>query len=104
ISPYLAVHAFAFGGIGMMTLGMMARVSLGHTGRNVHAPPGPLNVIFITLFFGALIRVIFPLLDNSLYAQWIALSQTLWMVAFGMFLYIYFPILIYPRMDGRTIP
>lgn len=101
ISPYLAVHAFAFGGIGMMTLGMMARVSLGHTGRSVHDPPGSLNVIFITLFSGAVVRVIFPLLDISLYALWIALSQTLWMGAFGMFLYIYFPILIYPRIDGR---
>ncbi len=101
IPPYLAVHAFAFGGIGMMTLGMMARVSLGHTGRSVHDPPRSLNVIFITLFSGALVRVIFPLLDISLYALWIALSQTLWMAAFGMFLYIYFPILIYPRIDGR---
>jgi uncharacterized protein involved in response to NO len=85
----------------MMTLGMMARVSLGHTGRSVHDPPGSLNVIFITLFSGAVVRVIFPLLDISLYALWIALSQTLWMGAFGMFLYIYFPILIYPRIDGR---
>lgn len=101
ISPYLAVHAFAFGGIGMMTLGMMARVSLGHTGRSVHDPPRSLNVIFITLFSGALVRVIVPLLDISHYALWIALSQTLWMGAFGMFLYIYFPILIYPRIDGR---
>ena len=101
ISPNLAVHAFAFGGIGMMTLGMMARVSLGHTGRSVHDPPRSLNVIFITLFSGALVRVIFPLFDISLYALWIALSQALWMAAFGMFLYIYFPILIYPRIDGR---
>ncbi len=101
ISPYLAVHAFAFGGIGMMTLGMMARVSLGHTGRNVHVPPRSLNAIFITLFCGALVRIIFPLLDNSLYTLWIALSQILWMTAFGMFLFIYFPILIYPRIDGR---
>ncbi|MFC1681280.1 NnrS family protein, partial [Pseudomonadota bacterium] len=35
ISPYLAIHAFAYGGIGMMTLGMMSRVTLGHTGRSV---------------------------------------------------------------------
>jgi uncharacterized protein involved in response to NO len=101
ISPYLAVHAFAFGGIGMMTLGMMARVSLGHTGRNVHDPPRILNVIFMTLFCGALVRIIFPLFDSSLYASWVALSQILWMGAFGMFLFICFPILIYPRIDGR---
>ncbi|MDX2464212.1 MAG: NnrS family protein, partial [Porticoccus sp.] len=33
--PMLAVHAFAYGGVGMITLGMMARISLGHTGRDV---------------------------------------------------------------------
>lgn len=38
ISPFLAVHAFAFGGISVLTLGMMSRVSLGHTGRNVLEP------------------------------------------------------------------
>ena len=40
ISPYLPVHAFGIGGIGIMTMGMMARVSVGHTGRNLQAPPG----------------------------------------------------------------
>ena len=100
-SPYLAVHAFALGGIGMMTLGMMARVALGHTGRNVHDPPGSLNVVFIMLFCSALFRIIFPLLDNSLLTLWIFLSQILWMGAFGLFIYTYFPILIYTRIDGH---
>ena len=31
--PFLATHAFTTGGIGMVTLGMMARISLGHSGR-----------------------------------------------------------------------
>jgi len=34
-SPSLAIHAFTVGGIGMMTLGMMSRISLGHTGRDI---------------------------------------------------------------------
>jgi uncharacterized protein involved in response to NO len=40
LSKLLAIHAFSFGGIGVATLSMMARVSLGHTGRNVKNPPG----------------------------------------------------------------
>ncbi|HHH47154.1 MAG TPA: NnrS family protein, partial [Thiotrichales bacterium] len=32
IPPPLALHAFAWGGIGTLTLAMMARVTLGHTG------------------------------------------------------------------------
>lgn len=37
IAPSLAMHAFTLGGIGVLTLGMMARVSLGHTGRALKA-------------------------------------------------------------------
>lgn len=44
----LAIHAFSFGGIGLITLSMMARVSLGHTGRNVQSPPS-----HCLLFLGA---------------------------------------------------
>ncbi|MFB3100245.1 MAG: NnrS family protein, partial [Gammaproteobacteria bacterium] len=35
----LAFHAFSYGGIGIVTLAMMSRVSLGHTGRNIQSPP-----------------------------------------------------------------
>jgi len=100
VSIYLVVHAFTFGGIGMMTIGMMARVSLGHTGRNVFDPPRSLFWIFVLFFFGSVIRVVFPLIEPSLYLYWIGLSQLFWILAFGWFLYVYFPMLIYPRVDG----
>ncbi len=40
LSPSLALHAFALGGIGMITAGMMSRIALGHTGRDIqqHSP------------------------------------------------------------------
>lgn len=101
VSPYLSVHAFAFGGIGMITIGMMSRVSLGHTGRNVFEPPAALFRIFTLLFIGAIVRVLFPLIDPSHYMIWVGLSQVLWVISFSMFLYIYFPMLIKPRVDGR---
>ncbi|KHD05759.1 NnrS family protein [Candidatus Thiomargarita nelsonii] len=101
ISNYLVVHAFTFGGIGIMTIGMMARVSLGHTGRNVFEPPKSLFWIFVLIFCGSIVRIFFPLIDISLYIYWIALSQFFWILGFGGFLYVYFPILIYPRIDGH---
>lgn len=57
-----AVHAFTYGGIGMITLGMMARLSLGHTGRNVFDPPKILGPLFACLFAGAIVRVVAPML------------------------------------------
>ncbi len=100
-SPSLAVHAFAAGGIGMMTLGMMSRVSLGHTGRNIMQPPAGLGLIFSTLFLGTCTRVLFPLLFSGHYLLWIGVSQALWMSAFALFVFIYAPILIHPRLDGK---
>jgi len=101
ISPYLAVHAWTVGGIGMMTLGMMSRVSLGHTGRSIMQPPPELGPMFFTLFLGACVRVVFPLIFAGHYLLWIGISQILWITAFALFLYLYFPILIRPRADGQ---
>ena len=101
LSPSLAVHAFTVGGIGMMTLGMMARVSLGHTGRNVFAPPRVVNGMFLLLGAAAVVRVLLPLLDFGHYTQWVLLSQWLWMAAFALFVLVYAPILVKPRIDGR---
>jgi uncharacterized protein involved in response to NO len=98
ISPYLAVHAFTVGGIGMMTIGMMARVSLGHTGRNVLNPPAGVFWMFAILFIGAIVRVLFPLMDPSHYVVWMGLSQALWIMAFAMFLYVYSPMLVQPEV------
>jgi uncharacterized protein involved in response to NO len=101
VSPYLSVHAFAFGGIAMMTLGMMARVSLGHTGRSILEPPAHLSAVFAVLYVGVVMRVFLPLIDPGHYSLWIALSQVCWIVSFSIFLYVYTPMLVRPRIDGR---
>lgn len=101
LSPFLAIHAFTAGGIGMITVGMMARVALGHTGRNVFNPPRILLWIFTALFLGAVFRVVPPLLTSLYYPLWISLSQMLWIVSFSMFIYTYFSMLISARPDGK---
>ncbi len=72
ISVFLSIHAFALGGIGIMTIGMMARVSIGHTGRNVSSPPKSVFWIFVLLSCATLFRVILPLIAGSYYLIWIA--------------------------------
>lgn len=101
VSPFLSIHAFAVGGIGMMTIGMMSRVSLGHTGRDVYKEPPILFWIFIVLLAGTIVRVIIPIFDPTHYLLWIGLSQVLWIISFLVFLVVYFPILISPRIDGK---
>ncbi|WP_207061570.1 NnrS family protein [Motiliproteus sp. SC1-56] len=96
-----AVHAFTVGGIGLMTLGMMARVSLGHTGRPLELPR--LTVIGIYLLtLGATLRVIAGLgFWSGLQAPLLGASALLWILAFSAFCIDYWPKLIRPRVDGR---
>jgi len=100
ISPLPALHAFAYGGIGMITLGMMSRVILGHTGRSVHEPPPVLFWMFAVLLLGAVFRVMLPILDPARYVTWVGIAQMLWVTAFTLFLVIYLPMLARPRVDG----
>lgn len=101
VPVFVAVHAFAYGGIGMMTLGMMSRVALGHTGRSIHAPPPAIQLAFGVLLTGALVRVGFPLLLPAAAYSWcIGVSQGLWIVAFAIYVVVYTPMLVAPRVDG----
>lgn len=95
-----ALHAFTAGAIGSLTLGMMARVSLGHTGRMLE--PSPLMTwAFVAVNLAALIRIAQPLLFPGQHASGMALAGVLWIAAFGLFAAIYTPILLRPRVDGR---
>lgn len=101
VSPYLALHAFAVGGVGMITLGMMSRVTLGHTGRDVFTPPAIFNWIFATFCGAVLFRVLAPLAGPGHYVLWIGISQVFWIGAFCLFLAVCLPMLVQPRVDGR---
>ncbi len=102
VSPFLSVHAFAYGVIGISTIGMMARVSLGHTGRNIHQAPNALHGIFLLLSVGAIIRTLFPVFFPTHYLVWISVSEVLWVLSFSGFLVIYTPMFFAPRVDGRA--
>lgn len=95
------VHAFSVGGIGLVTLSMMARVTLGHTGRNVQAPPKTVAVALAMLIASAGVRVLTPWLAGGHHALWIAAAQLLWIGAFSLFLFTYYPMLTRPRADGQ---
>lgn len=101
ISPFLSVHAFTAGGIGLLTIGMMSRVSLGHTGRNIFEPPAIIFWAFVVLLLGVIVRVVLPLFNMDLYLYWVAISQVLWMLAFAIFVFVYAPMLLSARVDGR---
>jgi uncharacterized protein involved in response to NO len=100
ISASMAVHALTVGAIGMLTLGMMARVALGHTGRALKVAP-PVAWAFVALSLAAVGRTVLPLLLPHYYVALVVISGVLWAVAFAVFLVVYLPILIKPRADGK---
>jgi len=99
-SPTLALHAFTAGAIGVLTLGMMARVALGHTGRPLRVGPG-IAVAFALVNLAAVVRVLLPLSLPGLYVPLIVASGVLWCAAFVIFVAEYAPVLLRPRIDGK---
>ena len=100
ISPFLPLHAFALGGIGMITAGMMARIALGHTGRDIQQHSRLLAPIFISLIAAYVTRVLLPMIAPAHYLLWLGMAQAAWLIAFALFVWVYAPILVKPRIDG----
>ncbi len=97
----VAIHAFTVGGIGVLTLGMMARVSLGHTGRALKTS-NTIAIAFALINFAALFRVFLPALLPFWYGSFLLISTYCWLAAFSLFVFTYTPILSSVRIDGQT--
>ena len=95
--PTAALHALTMGAIGSIVLAVTTRVALGHTGRPLHATR--LTVIAYWIFMLAVVlRILGPLNANN-YMLMIDLSAFGWMLAFGLFTWVYWPILSRKRAD-----
>jgi uncharacterized protein involved in response to NO len=94
-----AIHALTAGAIGTMTLGVMTRVSLGHTGRAL-AADRITTLIYLLVILAAAARVTAAI--GSLPAL-LEISALLWIGGFGLFALRYGPMLLAPRADaGRN--
>jgi len=100
LNPMLALHAFTVGGVGVLTLGMMARVAIGHTGRMMKAH-SVMSWAFAFVTVSAVVRVILPIFLPAYYQRWIDVAGVLWLMAFVPFVMIYYPMLTKPRVDGQ---
>lgn len=96
VSLSQATHLLALGGMTGIILAMIARVSLGHTGRPLRAPPSML-LAFALMNLAVPARV--WLTDFHAVAG-LGLAAAGWTVAFALFVWHYGPILSRPRPDG----
>jgi uncharacterized protein involved in response to NO len=94
------LHILTIGGIGLMTLGMMSRVVLGHTGRDIRKPSLWLGKAFASIVISIVFRAFVPMFTMQYYPSWVIIAATFWIVGFMIFVAIYTPILLQARIDG----
>lgn len=90
------IHAWAGGAVGAMTLAVMTRASLGHTGRPLHAS-GAVQAVYGLVLVSALARVC-----AAVHPDWslalLPLAGAAWAAAFLGFAAAYWRILTGPRL------
>ncbi|MGB0899766.1 MAG: NnrS family protein [Psychrobium sp.] len=94
------IHALTVGGMGLMILSMVARVSLGHTGRTIISNNW-MTFAFVLVLLAGVIRVFGQALFGGS-VNHLLLAIILWAMAYGIFLVRYFPILTSARVDGKA--
>ena len=94
----VGTHALGAGALGSLTVGMLARVSLGHTGRPLTAPRSA-TIAFVAVVLAGILRTVAPLFGTP--TGMLHGASTLWAVGFLAFLIGYARILVTPRADGK---
>jgi uncharacterized protein involved in response to NO len=90
VVPTAALHGWTTGAIGLMTLAVMTRASLGHTGRPLTATRR-IQFIYVAAFAAAVARIAaaFDILREPM----LHISASAWVLAFGGFVIVYAPLL-----------
>jgi len=97
-----AIHALTAGAIGTMVLAVMTRVVRGHTGRPLEADQVT-SLIYATVTLAAVTRVAAAFADTSSMAL-LGISALLWVTSFPLFVWKYWPMLVFPRNDEDRPP
>lgn len=93
-------HLLTIGGMGGIILAMISRVSLGHSGLPL-TPPKLMSAAFALITLSAITRVFGPWILPEKTMMFIDISGLCWLVAFGLFIFYYGPMLFKAREDGR---
>jgi uncharacterized protein involved in response to NO len=83
------VHAWTAGAVGLMTLAVMTRASLGHTGQPLEAGPGT-QAIYALVLVAAILRIISVFTGSMLLLEAAGIA---WIAGFSCFLLLYAPLL-----------
>ncbi len=91
-----AMHAFTVGAVGSLTLGVMSRATLGHSGLPLKNEK-ILMVMFVSINLAAISRAILPLVTDGSYIGILHAAGSLWVLAYGLFLVRFLTIFFRPK-------
>jgi uncharacterized protein involved in response to NO len=94
-----AVHMMAVGAMGGLIVGMITRTALGHTGRPLQAGRAD-TAMYVLIQLGVLARLA-AVLSPWLGGFFLAAAGVCWSITFLIYLVVYTPRLLAPRVDGR---
>jgi uncharacterized protein involved in response to NO len=83
------IHAWTAGAIGLMTLAVMTRASLGHTGQPLRAG-GATLIIYAAVLAAAIARIVAAFTGSITLVEFAGLA---WLAAFAGFVFVYGPLL-----------
>jgi uncharacterized protein involved in response to NO len=92
------IHAFGAGAIGCMTLAVMTRAALGHTGRELRADVGTCS-IYAAIVGAALLRIASAFVPTE--TMLLHASATLWAAAFLGYVAMFGGMLVRPKFRAR---
>jgi len=96
-----ALHVLTVGAIGTMTLAIMTRAALGHTGRDLKVPPA-ITAAYLIISAATVLRVGGPLAAPDFQHIAIILAGAGWCLAFAIFSVVFWPILTGPPPTVRS--
>lgn len=99
VAPAVAQHLWMAGAIGMTTLAVMTRATLGHTGQSLAAGRRT-TLLYLSLALAVTARIIAGLWPSAA-SILLDFSGLAWVLAFGGFVVIYGPLLVQPKRASK---
>lgn len=100
VAASAAFHALTVGSMSGLILGMMTRTALGHTGRPLASGRAEL-AMYLLIQVGAFARVWAAIDMGAVRNGALIVSAVCWTAAFLLYVVVYGPYLLRPRLDGR---
>lgn len=98
IRPAWPAHVVGVAGFSVLILGMVTRTALGHLGRPLQTDRS-MVASYVLMILAALLRLA-ALLPTAATVGFLHASTTAWVLALGLYLWRFFPMMIRPRADA----